>query len=922
MFNKHVLAFLFSVFSFLWLNFCYAASAIPADYMEPGFSNKRDYTGDQPNEYIDPFGGSLHLTYKDLVVRGNGGMDIVVNRVYHSLTETGGYLSNSITGGGRTTTGIGWDVHFGRVWPNGTNLLGSTNPAGRKKGTSSSSGNPVLELADGTRKTLVDSDSTNYSFITKDRWIAKAITPAEDVSGLGGLRVISPEGTEYLFTHKNRTALTQAWSEAPFSITKITDKNGNWMQFYYLNPNFNYLTTFSGITTSDGRSVSFNYDYTNPNNSTSLIQQTSKAALRSITIGAQTVQYNYSAYLDGDNFQFLDRVVRPDNTNWNYTYYPSTDPTGLYSLWTSTSPASVKSTYTYAAVGFYTYLLGTPTNRVISQKTVSGGGVTSGTWNYAYVPSTGGTVNDKTTVTSPFGCTVYQHFGVRQAASETVWKIGTLASKKVYDNTACTTLLHQEDYTWDKLTVAQQNATAVYISGFDSNTYDAKQVQKVITRDGTTYTTTYPIGNFDIYGNPQVVTEAGQDTKTTNYTYYNDPTKWIIGKLDKETIVSASSHGDAIIDRTFDTLGRVTKQSHFSSSSTTNTVDTTYSYYATGDVQRVTDAENNYVIYSNYYRGIPQAENYYDSSNTLLKSKSRVVDAAANIKSEIDGRGNNTIYSYDSLNRLKQVIKPKAGSSAINITWTENSSGIQKVVTRGTYSQTTQYDGLGRMLSQSDNSISRSFTNDAEGRQISATNPVVSSTYDYLGRVKTQTHKNDANNNVSVSYLYQAANKVRITDELSNVTTYSYLSYGNPDDKQVISIAAPHSVTTTITRSGTANKLGLVTSVTQGGVTRSYSYNNNLFLYQEINPETGTTTYGRDKLGRMTSRQVGTSAITNFVYDGLGRLKIANYPTGTDDVVNTYDGNDNLDTTTKGSNFWAYTYDSNDNLESEVLTLN
>lgn len=904
------------------------AGAIPADYMEPGFSNKRDYTGDQPNEFIDPFGGSLHLSYKDLIVPGNGGIDIVVNRVYHSLTETGGYLSNSVTGGGRTTTGIGWDIHFGRVWPNGTSVNQNSNPAGCRRGTPASTSNPVLELPDGTRKILTDADSTvtTYAYITKDRWIAKCVTAAEDVSGTGGLKVISPEGTEYLFTHKNRTALTQPWSDAPYSITKITDVNGNWMQFTYLNPSYNYLTTFSGITTSDGRSVSFTYDYTNPANSTSLTQQTSKAALRSITIGTQTVQYNYSAYVDGDNFQLLNQVVRPDNTSWNYTYYPSND-LNLYTLWTSTSPAAVKTTYNYAAVGFYTYIIGAPTNRVVSQKTISDGGVTSGTWTYSYTPSNG-TINDKTTVKSPLGCVVYEHFGIKQSASESVWRVGTLVSKKIYDDTNCTStkLLQQEDYTWDKLTLAAQNISQPIVGGIDSNTYDAKQVQKVITRDGTTYTTTSPIGSFDaLSGNPLQVTETGQGqyTKTTNYTYYNDQTKWIIGKLDKEAIESASSNGDAVIDRAFDALGRVTTQSQFSSSATTDKADTTYIYYSTGDIQRITDAEKNYVVYENYKRGIPQLEKYYDfnNGNALIKTKSRVVDNNGNITSETDGRGKTTNYLYDELNRIKKITKPKAGTAPINITWTENTAGITKLITRGTYSQTTQYDGLGRMLSQTDNSISRAFTNDAEGRQTATTNPTTSTSYDYLGRVKTQTHKNDANNDVSVDYLYQTPNKVQVTDERNKITTYSYLSYGNPDDRSLISIAAPEGVTTTITRYGTNNKLGLITSVVQGGVTRTYSYNNHLFLKQEVNPETGTTTYGRDKLGRMTSKQVGISPITNFVYDGLGRLKTADYPTGTSDVSNTYYGDDSIDTITKGANSWKYMYDDNANLTSETLTL-
>ena len=144
--------------------------------------------------------------------------------------------------------------------------------------------------------------------------------------------------------------------------------------------------------------------------------------------------------------------------------------------------------------------------------------------------------------------------------------------------------------------------------------------------------------------------------------------------------------------------------------------------------------------------------------------------------------------------------------------------------------------------------------------------------------------------NTYKSFTYLSGNRVRERNERGFNSTLTYRSYGNPDEKYLTSIASPIG-TTTIGR----NLLGDITSVAQGGKTRTYNYgSSNPFLNSETNPETGTTVYGRDALGNMTSRRVGSSSTTTFTYDGQNRLSYINYPTGTDDVDLGYDGNDNL----------------------------
>ena len=130
-------------------------------------------------------------------------------------------------------------------------------------------------------------------------------------------------------------------------------------------------------------------------------------------------------------------------------------------------------------------------------------------------------------------------------------------------------------------------------------------------------------------------------------------------------------------------------------------------------------------------------------------------------------------------------------------------------------------------------------------------------------------------------------------------------------------IDAPEGVSTVFTR----DILGLPTSVTQGGITRTYSYNTRNFLVSETNPETGTTTYGRDEVGNMTSRLVGSSGVTTYTYDGLNRLTAINYPGTTPDVAISYDGNNNVTSINNGVATRTFVYDDNDNLTSETLTI-
>lgn len=105
------------------------------------------------------------------------------------------------------------------------------------------------------------------------------------------------------------------------------------------------------------------------------------------------------------------------------------------------------------------------------------------------------------------------------------------------------------------------------------------------------------------------------------------------------------------------------------------------------------------------------------------------------------------------------------------------------------------------------------------------------------------------------------------------------------------------------------------------GYTRTFSHDDRTFLIGEDGPETGAITYGRDAVGNMISRQVGSQAAVSLSYDGLNRLILTDYPDDTPDRVRSYDANGNLLSLANTNSQSTSTYDANDYLVAETRTM-
>jgi RHS repeat-associated protein len=136
-----------------------------------------------------------------------------------------------------------------------------------------------------------------------------------------------------------------------------------------------------------------------------------------------------------------------------------------------------------------------------------------------------------------------------------------------------------------------------------------------------------------------------------------------------------------------------------------------------------------------------------------------------------------------------------------------------------------------------------------------------------------------------------------------------------------MSITQPDNIVTQAARTA----VGLITSITQGNFTRTYTYNANHYLVSEVDPEIGTIAYGRDALGNMTSKTIGSLPLVGYSYDKDNHLITTAYnnAAGAQTITRAYDADGHLKTVSNSSNksTWSYSYDANDNLLNQTLTI-
>ena len=956
MFTKNTISALlvFALGSSAWAQT--ANEAIPNFYAEPPGNPSRvahDWVG---TEEVDPATGGLILRYQDLLVPGNGGLDISVNRIYRSLaglpTAAPG-PEYAPSGGRRTIYGIGWDLSFGRIWRATTTgpealLKGATNTSCRSA-QSDTRLNPVLELPDGSREVFAATTGSTNAYISPRRWVARCLLTSE--SGDGGLEVTSPEGIKYTF---NKLALvyntTVNASSTAFHPTRMDHPNGTWVTYSYVSrsgagtPDYALI---DHIQASDGRDVAFEWEDLTGSN----------VRLKNIRVqnGTPSRQWNYLYVLaqasSGGNYYHLDTVTRPDGRIWKYTYHPASSNPGANSLHSVTTPSGLTATYTYGQASFYTAPATQSAITVVAEKTL-GGTAPAGSWSYRYFPGSGG-ADDRAEVYGPDGrCWKYLHYSASTTPAN-YWRVGALHTVMQGSGTVglqCTGTQpsRTETITWTNQSISTQAIWRPATTGSPFVSTTSYLVPLVSTRQitmqpfsgaATQYTTQNV--NFDGYGNPTQIVETGSDgtssvSRTSNLTYYVNTSLNIVNRLDTEAIVGIAG----MVDRSFYSNGELQSVNR-------RGITTSYTYHSTGPskgaIDEVTNGNSNKTKYVNYHRGVArEIRRKVDANPANDFVKTRAVDDVGNTTSIKDERNYETSYAFDEADRLSGVVTPRTDDFNITVAWTYGSYGARRTLTRGSYRDIKTYDGLGNLTRSEEQDVGASFSvfqersYNAYGEMDSIWNFNESSSstkrirhfYDVLGRMISIEEQTGTQR----SFTHSSAGKVIETDQRGYKSSRYYRAYGIPEQASLVKIVGPYvsgegeagTETTTIGR----NALDMVSSISRGGLTRSIAFDSRLMIDSESHPETGATDLTVDNLGNVTEKIVGSSGKTSWIYDPLGRLDYIDYPavppTGnpapTPDVDFVYYPNDRLYRVIRGNSTWEYEYDPNGNLMQEKLS--
>lgn len=883
------------------------AGEIPDYYSEPGFKNFRQYQIGDHAEAIDPFSGGLNLIYRDAVIPGNNALDLVVTRSYRSLQGQPGVLGTDYKQWA-SAFGLGWDIHMGRIWKGVDGCQRSGDSANQTQ---------VLELSDGSRRAFYNAPSgSGYDLITQDRWVAKCLNAGND-----GFIVYSPEGLIYYFDRPNHPI--GPGSGYAFSVTKIVDANGNQINIEYRTET-NYELV-SKIYLLEGGGIEFFYK--SYDNSSTHQDYLILDYFRFTNDSSRKWTFEFKPVLSGEvvhaGYYYLTKVDLPTGgsaNDWEYTYFEETGTTpvgaGLYSLKSTESPGGTTTSYDYQFAQFNsTFSLLTT---VIKTKSIQGGSIdASGTWHYEFNPHSAANGNDQTIITDPLGHNIeYEHFGAQRANTNgTVWRIGSVESVR-HRNSDTSSPVQTETYEWNSDFISDQNLKHSRLTGVeDANIYTPQLIKKTMTRDGSDYITEY--ANFE-YGFAKTVTESGNDARTTHLQYEHkidlSQDLWILGLVTEEKIDNAGTANgvsqDAVIGRSYDAKGNLKTETRYG-------LTHDYSRCSHGEVNLYTDPANKKTSYTCtlYKHGVPQEEiQGYGGTEPITITRS--VNQSGTIASKtLDGK--TTIYQWDDLNRLTDITTPRKGDSNIFIRWSSNHT--QQSLLRGGFVQVRLFDGLERLIKFSVNGLAEKYEYDALGRKTFQSNLgdlTVGTNYQYdvLNRIT----RIDPPGSGAIDMDYLSGNRIKITDQRGFVTIYTYRSYGDPQETVLTKIEAPNRVTE-IAR----NRLGNIEKVVQDGLTRSYRYNGHFQLISITHPEIGTEHLGRDDVGNLISRQIGSGPVTQYQYDDHHRLKLVNYAdANTPDLSYTYTPSGLLETlTTDNHSTWRYRYNDNDQLIEETLTL-
>ena len=759
-------------------------------------------------------------------------------------------------------------------------------------------------------KTITDPNGNDIEYTTKwGRYIN--VTDQAGVT-LGQYQYVST-ASDYTMTKSNNKTIEYYTNGR---LKKVTEGNGEWIQYAYDDENMTYTTlSSSGETTSttyndafyttsytDKYGISTNYTY---DNHYRVLTQICDGKTTTYTYDTNGNLTSYIVSDENNNtFYTYDshkRIVRKQVGN-EYTYY-TYDNNGnnlvyatLKEDYTGTAPALYDSTLTCFDTTTYTY---DNKGRVTSEVYSTGGSV-----SYTY-DSTGNMLtetsidadNNQTTITytyDAFGNVLTTSKGT-ESSSYTYDAAGRIllsnedgeCKRTLYDNQGrVIQMISPEDYDSTKEglptsnTYADENVGHRYV--YDSNTGNLTSetnrlgVQTTYTYFSTGEKQTEEFDKYKFcYNVKGAVTQIYvNDINTLTYNYNENC------KLTSEVYANGQS-----IRYEYDNDGNLKRQYHNSDS----TAFVTYTYNEDGELtQKVnTDTGLRYEYAGDDY------EVYKVSDNTLVYSYSATEieeDETNQIEAETDIFETHFGASYSSVIKSDSISYTK-GNHTLEYSFTENDDTIIE--------DTVKYDG--------NSSASSEYTYNSNGNTTQKSleygnNTIeINNVYDNKNRITESGYDSSDR----AYYSYDSNSQItRVDNNILNCTSaYTYDSHGNILTKSVYGytrndILSNPTETTTFTYSNdgwndkliavnndslTYDSIGNVlsygnktftwtsgrnlASITDGNNTYSYTYDENgIRTSKTVN---GTTTYFNTKDGIILSQTDGTNALY-FQYDNNG----------------------------------------------------
>lgn len=340
--------------------------------------------------------------------------------------------------------------------------------------------------------------------------------------------------------------------------------------------------------------------------------------------------------------------------------------------------------------------------------------------------------------------------------------------------------------------------------------------------------------NYTFYSQGKLKTVDGPRTDKTDKTYYYYHSD---GNLSR--IKNALNHETYFDD--YDDSGRVGKITDANGvittltytprgwleSRTTNGALTSYEYFSTGSVKKITIPNGTSISYE------------YDDGERLV--------------AVVDSLGNRIEYVRDLMGNVTE-------------TKIKDSNGVLK------RSQTAVFNALGQLTqSLGNHGQSTQLTYDAEGNPLTdknALNNTMTSSFDALNRIKDVVDPD----NGKTEYGYDDKNRITsVTDAEGKITSYEYNAFGD-----LTKLTSPDTGVTTFTFDKAGN---ILTKTDARGVTVTFTYDAlNRVLTQSYSDASENITYtyddtanGNKGIGRLT-QVTDQSGSTSFVYDSFGNV--------------------------------------------------